>query len=128
MDNTITGRNNAKVGERRLTPFKEGKSLVVSVEFDLLVAILGIFSSGNIDLDRVINDEIHLTERVNLVGISSKLLHGSAHSGKINNSWNASKILKQDSGWLEWDLERFLGRLLPVQDRLNISSYIKIRS
>ena len=124
MDNTVTWRHNAEVAKSGLSPLKEGKSLFVPVEFDLFVAIFGVLGTGDIDLNGVIDDQIGLAKRVDLVGVSTKLLHSSAHSGQVNDSGDTSEVLEEYTSGFEGDLNGVLGGGLPVKDSLDIGSYI----
>lgn len=58
MNNSIAWWHNLEIRESGLSPFEESESLFVPVELNLLVAFLGILGSSDIDLDRVIDDEI----------------------------------------------------------------------
>ena len=120
MNNTVAWWNNLEVGEGGLAPLEEGKPLLVPIELDLLVLVLCVGSTGDIDLDRVIHNEVNLAERIDLAWITAVLLHGSSHRGQINHSWNAGEVLKNDTGRLEGDLKVLLRGHLPVQDSLNI--------
>ena len=120
MNNTVAWWDNAEVGEGGLAPLEEGKPLLVPIELDLLILVLGIGGTGDIDLDRVVNDEVNLAKRINLAWVSAVLLHGSAHRSQINHSWDACKILQYNTGRLEGDLKVLLRGHLPVQDSLNI--------
>ena len=51
MDDTVAGWHDSEVAEGFLTPLKESKSLLVSVELNLFVAVLGVSGSSNINLD-----------------------------------------------------------------------------
>lgn len=120
MNNTVAWWDNAEVGEGGLAPLEEGKPLLVPIELDLLVLVLCVGSTGDIDLDRVVHNEVNLAERIDLAWITAVLLHGSSHRGQINHSWNAGEVLKNDTGRLEGDLKVLLRGHLPVQDSLNI--------
>lgn len=79
MDDTVARGHDSEVAEGRLTPLEECKSLLVPVEFDLLVAVLGVVGACDIDLDGVVNDEVSLAEGVDLVGVTTELLHSGSH-------------------------------------------------
>ena len=122
MDNTITRRNNSKVVEGFFSPLEEGKAFLVAVEFKSLVFFFSFHVAGAIYLDRVIDDQVGLHQRVNLIRVSTKLEHSSAHSGKVYNSRNSSEVLKEDTGGLERDFNILCGGVFPVEDALNIGS------
>lgn len=70
----------------------------------------------------MIDDEIDWAEWVDLGWITSKSLHGISHGSKIDNSWDSSEILQDDSSWLERDIGAGLRVLLPSKNVLNIAS------
>ncbi len=51
MDDTVARWHNSEVAEGGLTPLEEGESLLVSIELDLLITVLGIGAASNIDLN-----------------------------------------------------------------------------
>ena len=104
MDDTVARGHNSEVAEGSLTQFKEGESLLVSVEFDLLVAVFGVGATSDINLDGVVNDKVCLAKRVDLVGITTKLRHGSPHCRKVNHGGHSSKILEEHASRLEGNL------------------------
>jgi len=120
VNNTVAWWHDGQVVESFLSPLEECESLGISVELKLFVLLLGILSSGNIDLNGVIDDEIDLAKWVDLVWVTTLLLHGSSHGGEIDNSWDTSEILKEDTSWLEWDLHVLLRGVLPVENGLNV--------
>lgn len=109
MDDTVARWHNAEVAEGSLAPLEEGEALLVPVELDLLIAIFRVLSPGDIDLNRVVNNEVSLAEWVDLFRITTKLLHGSSHSGEVNDGRDTSEILEEDTGWLERNLNILLG-------------------
>ena len=122
MDDTVAWGDDAEVAESFLTPLEEGEALTVPVELNLFVAVLGVRSTSNIDLNRVINDKVSLTKWVDFVGISSELRHSCAHGGEIHDSGHAGEVLEEHSCGLEWDLNGVFGCSFPVENCLNISS------
>ena len=58
MDDTIARWDDSQVAEGGLAPLEEGESLLVPVEFDLLVAVLGISCASHVNLDGVIDDKV----------------------------------------------------------------------
>ena len=71
MNNTVARWHNAEVAEGSLAPLEEGKSLLVPIELNLLILVLCVGSASDIDLDRVVNDEISLAKRINLARVAS---------------------------------------------------------
>ena len=120
MDNTIAGWHDAEVLESGLTPLEEGKALFVAIELDCLVLIFSVCCASDINLNRVINDQIRLAKRVDLVRITTEVLHGCSHGGQVDDGGHASEVLEEDARRLERDLDVLLRRRLPVEDGLDI--------
>lgn len=73
----------------------------------------------------MVNDKIGGTDGIDLIRISVKMQHGISHGCKVHYRWNARKVLQDDSGWLEGDLNVLIISLLaldrlPVQDALHV--------
>jgi len=64
VNDTVSRRHNSQVIKRLLAPLEELESLLVTVEFDLLILIFSISFARHIDLNGVVDNEIHLTKRV----------------------------------------------------------------
>ena len=45
--------------------------------------------------DRMVNDQIDLGQRVDLIGIAAQLCHGRPHGGQIDDRRNAGEVLHQ---------------------------------
>ena len=56
MDDTVSRWDDSEVLEGFLTPLEESEALSVPVEFDLFIAVLGIFCPGDVNLDGVIDN------------------------------------------------------------------------
>ena len=56
MDDAVARRDNSEVCEGSLAPLEEGEALSVPVEFDLFIAVLGIFCPGDVNLDGVVDN------------------------------------------------------------------------
>ena len=121
VDDAVARRDNSEVSEGRLAPFEESEAFTVPVEFDLFIAVLGIFGPGDVNLDGVVDNEVSLAEWVDLIGITPELLHGCAHGSQIDDSGHTRKVLQEDSGWFEGNLEVLLRGLIPVKDGLDVS-------
>lgn len=120
MNDTTSWWDNLEVVESFGTPFQELESLSVSIEFDDLILLGCVSSTEDISLDRVINDEVNWAKRVDFSWVTSKSLHGISHGCEINNGWYTCEILKDDSSWLEWDVNILFGKVYPVKNLFNI--------
>ena len=106
MNDSISRWDDSEILESSLTPFQERESLGVSCELKLLILVLGVRCRGDIDLNRVINDQVNLALRVDFGWVRAHLLDSSPHGGQVNYSWHSREILQDDSSWLERDLDR----------------------
>ena len=64
MDDTVAWWHNLEVLKSSLSPLQESKPFGVPGEFHFLILILGIGVTCIINLDTVIDDEIHIAEWV----------------------------------------------------------------
>jgi len=97
VDDAVAWGHNPKVVECLFTPLKESKSLLISTELELFVLFLCVGISGKINLNRVIDDQINLTEWVDETWVATELLHSGSHRSEVYNCWYSSEVLKQDS-------------------------------
>ena len=69
-----------------------------------------------VHLHRVIDDQIHRHERIDALGIAAGALHRRTHRRQVYDRGDASKILKDDTGWLEgqFRLRRHASRSRPA--------------
>ena len=75
--------------------------------------------SRNIDLNRVIDDQIDRNLWIDLLWIAAHLDHRITKCSKINNSRNTGKILQNDTRRTEWNFSTLtIG--LPSSNRLDI--------
>jgi hypothetical protein len=69
----------------------------------------------------MVDDEIDGGERVDLLCVAAKRLHGIAHGGKIDDGRNASEILHQHAGGAKGDFPLGLAAIgQPVGNALNV--------
>ena len=83
------GRDHLEVVERLLAPAQEGVALAVALELELGVALEGAGLGEHVDLDRVVDHQLHRHERVDLGGVAAEVLHGVAHGGEIDDRGHA---------------------------------------
>ena len=120
VDDADAGRNDVEGVEGLLTPFQEFVAFLVADEFDGEVAVEGFLRTGEIDLDRVVDDEIDGNERFDDGGIGSGGLGGVAHRGEIDNEGDAGEILKDDAGDGEGDFIIAGGFGIPVGEVFDV--------
>lgn len=68
----------------------------------------------------MINNKVYRYQRVNFVWVAAKFAHSIPHAREINNCWDTSEILEEDTGWLERDFDLLWCAVLPVYDLLNV--------
>lgn len=76
-----------------------------------------------INHDGMVNDEINLAEWINLVWFSPKVDDRVSHGSEINNEWDSSEILENNSSWFKGNFDIILIVLLPVKNLLNIGRF-----
>ena len=119
MHDTDVGWHDATILKGRLSPFQKDVSFAVPLQFPVGIEGESGRRSELIDLDRMIDDKIHLLERIDLPGIAAHLLDYIAHRGQVHDSWHAGKILHQDSSRPECD---FFFRLFSCRARRDCTS------
>lgn len=120
MADTGSWRNGQEVLEGGLSPFQELKSFVVSLEFDGFVLFSGVSGLGDVDLDRVIDDEVDWDQRIDLLWVATESLHGVSHGSQIDNAWDSCEILQEDSSRLEGDFDALGTGLFPVENLFDV--------
>ena len=77
--------------------------------------------SCNIGLNTVVDNEVDWAKRVNLLRVSSESDHSISHGSQVNDSWNTSEILEDDSGGFEGDFDLLFRFFFPVEDVFDIA-------
>ena len=114
------GRHDAEVVERFLRPFEEFVPLPVLPIFLLDVLLDRAVGAEERDRHRVIADEIDRNERIDLLGVAAKHLHGVAHGGEIDDRRHPGEVLHQDAGRAKGDLAFGGLGLEPLRNRLDV--------
>ena len=105
VDNATGWRDGLEIGQRLLAPLEERVALHVTVVFNVEVHVKRIaVSAGNIDLNRVVNHQIHRDLRVDFLGVAAHFHHGVSKSCQVHHGRHAGEVLKDDSGRAEGDL------------------------
>lgn len=71
----------------------------------------------------MVNNKVNWTERIDLAWITTKAIHGITHRSQVDDCWDTREVLKDDSGWEEWDFNIFLRSASPVEDLLNVTLF-----
>ena len=98
------GRHDAEVTEGGLAPAQELVTLAVALELAPDIGAEGIRAAVAVHHDRVVDDEVHRAQRVDLLRVAAELGHGVAHGGKIDHSRHAGEVLHQHARGPEGDL------------------------
>ena len=108
MDDTRAWWDDFEVVEGLGSPLEELEALSVSGELKSLVLLSGIGSSGSVDLNGVINDQIDWAKWVDLGWIATETSHSVTHGSQIDDSWDTtnkikSRLIIKYRGWIGID-------------------------
>ncbi len=120
MADAGAGRHDAEIIERTLRPFQEFVALLVLAVFLIDVFLERLIVAEEVDVDRVIDDQIDRHQRIDLLRVAAERLHGVAHRGQIDHRRHAGEILHQHPRRAEG---KFMLRgfgLEPLCDRLDV--------
>ncbi len=113
-------RDDAEVVEGLLAPFEERVALEVALEVVLGVDGEGALVAEGVDLDRVVDHQVDVDQRVDRRRVAADLLHRVAHRRQVDDGGDAGEVLHQHPGGLEGDLDAGLGGRVPAGDRLDV--------
>src|SRR5262249_18578855 len=120
MANAGARRHHAEVVEGAGAPAQELVAFLVALIFDLDVPGKSIGRAKEINLHRVVDDQVDGHQGIDLGGIAAECLHGIAHGGEIDNGGNAGEVLHQHARRSIGDLHVRALALQPVEYRANI--------
>ncbi len=122
MHDPDAGRDEAESLEGLLTPLQKFVTLAVAFELHLHVQTQRLGRAGEIDLDRMIHDQIDRHERLDDFWIAAEVLHRAAHRREIDHERNAGEILEDDARDDEGNF--LVGRRfrVPFRQRLDVFS------
>ena len=104
MTDAGSRRNDPEILEGALAPFQEIIALAVARVFVRDVIRQGFRRTEFIDDDRVVDDEVHGHQRIDLRRIAAELGHAVAHCSEIDDGRHAGEILHQHASRPEADL------------------------
>jgi hypothetical protein len=113
-------RHDAEVVEGLLAPFEERVALEVAFEVVGGVDREGALVAEGVDLDRVVDHQVDVDQRVDRARVAADLLHRVAHRRQVDDGGDAGEVLHQHPGRLEGDLDAGRRRRVPAGDRLDI--------
>ncbi len=114
------GRDESESLESLLAPFEEFVALAVALEFHVHVQFQRDGGAGEVDLHRVIDDEINRHERLDDFRIAADARDRAAHRCEIDDERDAGEILQDDPCDHERDflVSRLFG--VPIRERFDV--------
>ncbi len=96
--------DDAEVGEGLLPPAEKTIALLVALELEIGVATQRLARGEEVDLQRVIDDQVDREARVDPARIAAEASQGGAHRRQIDHGRHAGEVLHQDTRRKEGDL------------------------
>ena len=94
----VSRGHGAEVLQALLGPLEQGVALLVPLEVQLLVELLGVVPPGVVRVDGVVDDEVHGHQGVDELGVLAHGGHGGPHAGQVRDDGSAGQVLQQDPG------------------------------
>src|ERR1700686_319704 len=95
MDDRASGRNTGEVVERRLAPLQERVAILLALEFETSILSESVARPETVDLDRMIDDQLHRLERIDRLRVAAHRRHRVAHRRQVDDDRDAGEILEQ---------------------------------
>ena len=114
VDDADARRDDVETAERLHAPLEELVARAVALELHLHVEPEGVACWPEIDLDRVVDDEVDRNERLDEAGSLPIRCDGRAHRREVHEQRDAGEVLQHDAGDDERDLFCPLGVRLPA--------------
>src|SRR3954454_12781646 len=109
------GWNDAELIECALGPAQEGVALEIALVLELDVAADRQNRAEQVDLNRVVDDEIGRSERGDTLPVSADAGHGIMHRGEVDHRRGAGKVLEQNASRQERKLTASCLTRLPAR-------------
>ena len=81
----VAGGTTLKLSKASLAPLEEGVALAVALELALGVDGEGALVAEGVDLDRVVDHQVDVDQRVDRLGIAADLRHRVAHRRQVDH-------------------------------------------
>src|SRR4029077_19077021 len=120
MHDADSRRNELESLESLLSPLKELVALAITLELHVQIEFQRPRRTEEIDLHRVIDNQINRHERLDDLRVASEPLHSTAHRGEVDNQRNSGEVLQNNARNDEWDLRVRGGFRVPFCKRFNI--------
>ncbi len=121
VDDAGAGRDDPQVAERGLRPAQELVALAVALVLALDVVGERIRRPEPVDVDRVVDDEVGLDERVDHGRVAPELGHRVAHDGQVDDGRHAGQVLEDHARRHERDLGLGGHARPPRRQRLDVT-------
>ena len=120
MHDPDPGRHHSERLERLLAPFEKLVALRISLELHLEIQLQRFWRPGEIDLHRMIDDQIHRNERLDDLRVPAKPRDRASHRREIDQQRHPGEILQDDASHDKRDflVRRFFG--VPVRKGANV--------
>ena len=120
VDDAGGRRDDAEVVEGVLAPLEELVAFPVALELAFGIEQMGKTAAELVNLDTVVNDQVHRNHRVDLGGIAAHALHGTAQGRQIHGAGHPREVLHDHAAGLERDFNPAGGVRVPVGDQLHV--------
>ena len=112
--------NQPEIVERFLAPAQESVALDVALKFNRGIFLEGVRRTEEVNLHRVVDDQVDRSQRIDLLGIAAKTFHRLAHGGEIDYGRHAGQVLHQYTGRHEGNFFVGPGLRVPLRQRFDI--------
>src|SRR5258707_743547 len=120
MHDADSRRNELESLESLLTPLEKLVTLAIALELHVQIEFERTRRTKEIDLHRVIDNQIDRHERLDDFRVASEALHGTAHRREIDNQRNPGEVLQNNARNDERNLGIRRRLRVPVCERFNI--------
>src|SRR6478672_13861338 len=120
MDDADSRRNKLESFKSLLTPLEKLVTLAIALERHVQIEFERARRTKEIDLHRVIDNQIDRHERLDDLRVASEPLHSAAHRCEVDNQRNSSEVLQNNARYDEWDFRVRWRLRVPVRQCFDI--------
>ncbi len=113
-------RHYGEVVECLLAPAQKLVAFTIALHLDLDVLLECLIVAETVDHHRVVDDQIHRRQRVDLLRITASFGDGVAHGCKIDDRRDAGEVLHQYAGRAILDLHRGTAGIQPAHQGFQV--------
>src|SRR5262245_332917 len=114
MHDADAGRDDFECVEGLHPPFQKLIARAVALEFYLHVFPQRVGRAGDVDLHRVVDDQVYGNQRLDDLRVLAEARHGRTHRGQVYEQRHAGEILQDYAGHDERDFGHEGGRRPPI--------------